>query len=482
MKKEFFINITFLLAVNLLIKPFYLFGIDRTVQNTVPDGDYGLYFALFNFTFLFQIFTDFGIQNYNNRNISQHHQLLDKYFPNLLVLKGLLSLLYFLLVLLTGWLAGYERIYLPLLLVIATNQVLLSLILFLRSNISGLGFYRLDSLISVTDRLLLILICGILLWSPPFKGQFRIEWFAWAQTAALSITALLAFSIVRKRLKTLRFRFHLPFLLLLLRRSAPYALSVLLMTIYNRIDGVMIERMLPDGRLEADIYASAYRLFEAGNMVGFLFASLLLPIFSRMLKQQEEVGSLVRFSFQMIAVGALTALIGVGFYRTEVMVALYDSGSAYSGRVLLYLVASFFAVYGTYIYGTLLVANGNLRQLNYIFASSLGLNIMLNLLLIPAMKAEGAALATCVTQFTVFLAEVALARWKLRLSFAGGMIARLVGFALLLLGGASLIQAYLPWPWPWRFLFSLALGGFLSLALRLIDLRGLLKLRQERFG
>ncbi len=480
MKREFLINIIFLLAVNLLVKPFYLFGIDRGVQNAVPPGEYGLYFALFNFTFLFQIVTDFGLQNYNNRNISQHHHLLGKYFPNLLVLKGILAGAYFLLIVLAARLAGYEPACWPLLSIIAVNQVLNSLVLFLRTNISGLGLYRLDSLVSVTDRLLLILICGVLLWAPAFQGRFRIEWFAWAQTAALGATAALAFFIVRGRLKALRFRFHLPFLLLLLRRSAPYALSILLMSVYNRIDGVMIERMLPDGRQEADIYASAYRLFEAGNMVGFLFASLLLPIFSRMLKQREEVGELARFSFRMAAAGALALLCCIGFYRTEVMVALYDSGSAYSGRVLLYLLASFLAVYGSYIYGTLLVANGSLRPLNYLFAAGLVLNASLNLALIPAMKAEGAALATCITQYAVFFGELALAGRKLRAGIPIALAARLAGFALLLLGATYLAGLYLPAPWPWRLLFSLALGGLLALALRLAGLQGLLRLREER--
>ena len=99
MNKEFFLNIIFLITVNLLIKPFFIFGIDRTVQNTVGTENYGIYFVLLNFTYLFQIINDFGIQNYNNRQIAQHNQLLDKYFPNILVLKLLLGLLFLGLVL-----------------------------------------------------------------------------------------------------------------------------------------------------------------------------------------------------------------------------------------------------------------------------------------------------------------------------------------------------------------------------------------------
>lgn len=478
MKREFLINIIFLLAANLLVKPFYLFGIDRTVQNTVPAGDYGIYFALFNFTFLFQIVNDFGIQNFNNRNISRHRQLLDKYFPNILILKALLGMLYLGLVFFTAWLAGYGAGMLPLLAIIAINQMLSSLVLFLRSNVSGLGMYRLDSLLSVSDRLLLILICGLLLWAPAFGGNFQIEWFAWAHTVALGITAALAFGIVRRQLSALRFRFRRPFLWLLLRRSAPYALAVFLTSIYNRIDGVMVERMLPDGQIEADIYASAFRLFEASNMIGFLFAGLLLPIFAGMLRRGEAVGGLVQMSFRLIGAGAVALFCGMYFYRTEVMVALYDSGSAYSGRILAYLMGGFFAVCGTYIFGALLVANGSLRQLNYIFAGSLLFNVLLNLALIPEYKAEGAAIATCLTQFGLLGAELILAHRFLK---PGPTVQALLRLAALLALGlllGSLIDAHLKTAWIWRFLSILATGGLLAIGLGMVNFRELWRLRE----
>ena len=107
MKREFLLNILFLLSINLLIKPFYIFGIDRTVQNRVGLEDYGLYATLFSFTFLLQIINDFGLQHFNNRNIAQHHQLLPKYFPNMLVLKLGLGIIYTSLTLIVAWLIGY---------------------------------------------------------------------------------------------------------------------------------------------------------------------------------------------------------------------------------------------------------------------------------------------------------------------------------------------------------------------------------------
>jgi hypothetical protein len=66
MQKKFLTNLAFLLLLNFLIKPFYIFGIDRTVQNVVGATDYGLYYGLVNFTFLFNIIMDLGISKLNS--------------------------------------------------------------------------------------------------------------------------------------------------------------------------------------------------------------------------------------------------------------------------------------------------------------------------------------------------------------------------------------------------------------------------------
>lgn len=463
MKREFLLNIAFLLTANLLIKPFYLFGIDRGVQNTVSETEYGLYFALFNFTFLFQIVNDFGIQNYNNRHLSQHRQLLVKYFPNFVVLKGLLSLIYLALVLGLGWLAGYTLPHFGLLLFIAFNQILFSLLIYLRSNLTGLGHYRIDSLLSVFDRLLLILICGVLLWSEWVPGPFQIEWFVWAQTVSLGITALFAFGLVARRLPRIRLRFRPSFLLYLLRESAPYALSIFLMSAYYRLDGIMIEQLLPGGAREAGLYASAYRLYEAANVVGFLFAGLLLPIFSRMLKGREPVRELAGFSFKLITTGALTLLAGVVFYRTPIMEALYDSGSAYSGRILLYLCLGFVGVAGTYIYGTLLVAGGCTKALNRAFAIGLLINLGLNIVLIPQLKAEGAAIATFVTQAFIISAELWLSARYLKVSVPPHSWGQLAVSAGLLFGVAYAVGQSEALAWYWSFFGILGAGGCIGL-------------------
>ncbi|MDR1761211.1 MAG: hypothetical protein LBR55_02050, partial [Bacteroidales bacterium] len=60
MKRTFIINLILLVFLNILVKPFWIFGIDRTVQNTVGAHDYGIYAALFSLSIILNIFLDMG--------------------------------------------------------------------------------------------------------------------------------------------------------------------------------------------------------------------------------------------------------------------------------------------------------------------------------------------------------------------------------------------------------------------------------------
>lgn len=482
MRREFLLNILFLIFINLLIKPFYIFGIDRTVQNRVGLEEYGLYATLFSFTFLLQILNDFGIQNFNNRNIAQHNQLLPKYFPNILVLKLGLGLIYTGLVFLIALLLGYEAKHFHLLLFFALNHILLSAIAFFRSNISGLGFYRTDSLITILDRLLLIIFCSILLWGNLLDTPFQIAWFIYAQTTSLLLTALISFALVYKKLPYFKLQFKPAFLLLILKRSYPFALAIFLMTVYTRIDFVMVERLFINGEKEAGIYASAYRLFDAANMLGLLFAGLLLPMSAKLLKEKKSIQPLLRLSLQLILCGAITLAVTVFFFREDIMFLLYDDASTYAANILGVLIWTFIIVSGTYIYGTLLTANNSLTKLNKIFALSVGLNVLFNFLLIPQYGALGAAFTTLGTQFFAFICQVFIAKKEFQLRNDFALLGRLFLLGILLTIWTYWIIQIPTIHWLINFFINILVGLGLGFVLGLLKIGAVKELLQEKVG
>jgi len=460
-----------------LIKPFYIFGIDRVVQNTVGSEVYGLYFAIINFTFLLQIISDFGIQSYNNKNIAQHRNLLGKYFPNILMLKAILAILYLLVVFPMAWLLQYEWSVFPMILAIGVNQILISLLFYMRSNVSGLGLYRTDSLLSAMEKLLMIIVCGTLLYIPAFKENFRIEWFIYAQMGALLTATFTAYLIVRKHLPKIKWRYNPRYLRIILRESFPYALVIFLMTFYTKIDVVMIERMLPNGRSEAGIYASGYRLLDAVNMTGFLFAGLLLPMFARMLKLGESIKPLFKLSFMLIWSISIAVAANVWFFRNEITTLLYVEATPYWGLVLGSLMLTFVAVSGIYITSTLITAEGRIKQMNVIFVIGIIINVVLNLFLINRDGALGAAVSTVITQSFVLLSQIILIRGLFQFKFNKKLALRILIYALLVIMIAWKFYIISNVLWQWRFIGSGGIALLLAIGSGMIQPRELKSLK-----
>lgn len=405
MQRKFLSNLAFLLFLNLLVKPFWIFGIDRAVQNEVGAEAYGSYFALFNFAFILNVFLDLGISNFNNRNVSQHEHLLGKYFPRIVALRFLLAVGYLIICLTTAFVLDYSEHQITMLSLLCFNQVLLSSILFLRSNIAGLQLFKIDSLVSVMDRLLMIFSCGWVLFLSQRSEPFQIEWFVYLQTFAYATTAVFALSVVVKRGGPFSFKWNPAMLVLILKQSLPFALLILLMSIYGRVDSVLLERLLENGKEQTGIYAQAFRLLDASNMIAYLFAVLLLPMFSRMLKLKEDIRPLAQMATKLLIIPAVTLGLICSVFGVDLMNLLYENHVEESGQILSLLMFSLVPMAGAYIFGTLLTANGNLRQLNFIALISVVLSLVLNFILIPKLGAYGAAIACLTTQFLAFILQ-----------------------------------------------------------------------------
>jgi len=473
LKRKFVTNLILLLFLNILIKPFWIFGIDRTVQNLVGNENYGLYFALFNFSMVLNILLDLGITNFNNRNIAQHNFLLAKHLSNIVGLKFVLAFVYAFICLTAALIIGYNNVQFHLLFFLILNQFLISFTLYLRSNISALCLFRTDSLISVLDRTLMIAICCILLFTDILGGRFSIEWFIYAQTAAYVITSIVTFLIVLAKSGRIKIRFDLKFFLVFLRNSYPYALLILLMSFYNRIDSVLLERLLPGatGKEQAGIYAQAFRLLDAVSMLGVLFSGLLLPIFSKMIKEKQPVGPMVKLSFTLIFVPALVIAFSCFFYDLEIMNLLYHVGSHDSARVLSILMGGFLGIMTTYIFGTLLTANGSLKQLNLMAFFGMVLNIVLNVVLIPRLMAFGSAYASLATQLFTALAQLTIAVYIFKLKINWKFLSRLILFAglITLLGFASRLLGN----WIYGYLGLIIASALAAFLTKLVNLKSL---------
>src|SRR5690606_11812223 len=94
MRRKFISNIAFLLFANLLVKPLWIFGIDRSVQVQAGAVEYGNYFAATNVAYLLSILLDLGINNFTNKRVSRNNKRAAEFLANLLPIIFVLACVY----------------------------------------------------------------------------------------------------------------------------------------------------------------------------------------------------------------------------------------------------------------------------------------------------------------------------------------------------------------------------------------------------
>ena len=406
MQRKFLSGLALMLVLNLLIKPIAIFGIDAEIQNRVSQEQFGIYFTLLSFSFLFNILLDLGINNFTTKHVAQYPKVAVSYLGKILTLRFVLLLLYtvvlFALALIIGW--GKFEIYLLSFMVL--NQFFVTLIAFARSYFSGLLMFKTEAFLSILDRLLVIILGGALLYLPWSPKTFQIEWFLWIQSICYGIAVLIAFALLLRKTGRPKIVFRRHFSFVLVRKSIPYALLILLMMIYTRVDSVMLERLHSDGRQQAGFYAQGFRLFDALFMFATLFTGLLYPIFSQLLIQKRDFKPLLASATKLLIGGTAALAIILCFNAELVLGWIYEKDVASSVLSFQLLMVAFVGMAANLLFGTLLTANGSLRFLNQVSAFGIVINMGINFALIPHYGANGAALTALITQLSVSIAQL----------------------------------------------------------------------------
>lgn len=429
MKQHFVVNLFFLIFINILIKPLYIFGIDRVVQNRVGVEDYGTYASLLNISFILSMMLDFGLTNYNNRRIAQDHESINHTFLNILCIKLFFSFLYIIILFFILCLFGFSEWKIKLGISIGFIQILLSLILFLRSNISGLQMFKTDALFSTSDKLFTILIAGFLLFI--IQDNFTIQKFVNVQLAGLSLSFLILFIFIYIKISNIKFVLNFNEINRIIKETMPFALLFLLMSVYNRIDIILLERMLNDNGAEAGIYAASFRIIDGLQQFAYLFAAILLPVFAKIIAQKDDINNIFLIGFKLIFLMSTSAVILLFNFRTQIISKMYEGANDYWVNVFAILLFVFIPICVVYLYGSLLTANGNIRELIYISLIGIISMLIVSMFLIQEYKAFGISVSALITQIIIAILHIIVVHKYFKINLSKDILIRSVLFIIL---------------------------------------------------
>lgn len=143
------------------------------------------------------------------------------------------------------------------------------------------------------------------------------------------------------------------------------------------------------------------------------------------------------------------------------MSLLYNKNITQSAAVYRILCFCFIPISATYIFGTLLTANGSLKYLNIVATFGMIINIGLNLVLIPQYKEEGAAITSLTAQSITAVLQIILAMKIFHIKFNLRYALQLLLFVVCLAIACLLIHQ-VNIGWINRVLMSVVAGVVLS--------------------
>jgi O-antigen/teichoic acid export membrane protein len=434
MKQKFVFNIILLVILNLLVKPVYILAVEAEVQNKVGAESYGTYFALLNLSFLMNILLDWGITNWNTRHIAQNSSVLQKHFSKLFTSRFILILVFIPAIFIAAIALHYRGEQLWLLSIIALSQVFASLLLFLRSNLAGLHLFKEDSMVSILDRSFMILALGYLLWGRSNDAGFDIFWLAYGLLFSYIAACSVAFWILWKHIRPVKWMLDWPFTLSILRQSTPFALLIAVSMLGARTDAILLDRLA--GADEAGIYAMGFRFFESLSMIAYLFGGLLLPMFARALSEREDITGLVDMGCKFLFAGCFAAAIWCFVDAKAILSLFYMNHLDQAGETFKWQMLAAVCFSMQYVFGTLLTADGQLRPLIRIALVGVVYNVALNLWYIPQFGSVGAAMACLLTQALILSMQVYVVYLRYRIQGMSNLFWRMLAYAVVLIAGA----------------------------------------------
>jgi len=423
-------SLIILVLMNGVIKPLWIFGIDRQVQNITGYEVYGTYFAFMNLSLVLNFILDMGITPYFNKtaaaDLSQLNRLLMQSFVMKSILSACFALVIFCIALATGVATGY------LFWLLVFFQILCSFHLWLRTVLQATQQFTTDAFISAADKVFAIAIAGFGFLFLDWKNNITIEIFVWIQIAGLLLAIMVTLFLLRKTSLAIKKFIGNLFDLHILKASLPFALTYFFMALHARADGFLLERLLPNGAYQAGIYASGYRLVDAINMGGFLIASFLLPYIANRWPNKKALEPIIQWCRHALMFSAICISIVAFHWSDAINVLLYHGRDASAGKVIAILMCTLPALGLVHIYGTLLTAIGKVKWLMITSAAFAILNISLNLIFIPLFGVIAAVWIAVATQsiYAIVVSFVAIKLTGIKFAISDQLI-YLAGAAVL---------------------------------------------------
>jgi O-antigen/teichoic acid export membrane protein len=186
----------------------------------------------------------------------------------------------------------------------------------------------------------------------------------------------------------------------LLKTAFPFGISVFLAMCYNYIGIILLKIMT--GYDEVALYSVSFRLLTFTTLIPTVLTTAFLPQLSIYHKHRVQLSELFIKGCQYLLIFTVPMLPFVILHAKTIIDLIAGPGFESAQRPLQLLVVAAFAQMYNNFFVPIYAAVNQQKKIVQFQLVGLGVNFLLNLLLIQSFSYNGAALATIGTEWTIF--------------------------------------------------------------------------------
>lgn len=360
---------------------------------------FGLLSYALSFVLIFSILSDLGLNDIVVRELIINRQKEEEIMGSVFFLKFFSSLLTLILIFAITQIAPMD-LYIKKLIFIMSIRILFQSLnyidFYFQSHVMS-KYTVFSQILSLISTSVLCLLCVYL--------RMPLIYFAYIIVIEATVVSIGLFTFLRiKRKEIFRWQVNFNIIKKLLKDSWPVILTGFAITIYMRIDQIMIKDMLDAASV--GFYSSALRISEAFYFLPMVIATSLFPgIVRSQLDSKIVYENRLRLLFSLLFWLAIVMAIIITAISSPLVNIIYGAKfSPAAGVLSLHIWAGVFVFLAAVSGKWLIAENLQVYLMSYTIMGAL-VNISLNFMLIPTLGINGAAISAVFTQFfvTVFV-------------------------------------------------------------------------------
>lgn len=387
MAKTIFKNYVWLISGEVLSK-IMVFLFTVVVARKLEVADFGRYGFALSLVMIFSLFIDFGLTTLIIRDTSRERELTSEYVSNVLIIRLIISLIFFLIIALALNILGYPKetrvlVYLlwGWISIINLSQVFRG-IFKARERMGYEGFLNFSH-----NFLRFILVLAFL------AAGFRLLGIGISMLVASIFTLLVSLTIFSRSFEPLNWQVNVRLWFYFAKEAFPLVLTAMFLVYFGRIDIILLSYLKGDevaGIYNASLNIVWTLLFIPGLMTSAAFPRLSQYAFQDGKRFEDLMGYILKANLFT----SILLSLGIFLLSSPIISLIYGNRYSQSLPVLQILIwiYPFYASIQVFIHA--LNAKNKQKISSLIAGVILSLNILMDIILIPRYGYLGAAVAT----------------------------------------------------------------------------------------